>query len=42
MRRTTDMPPARTLLAVLAAAGITALAWKELPAAMRYLKMIRM
>ena len=36
------MPPTRMLLAVLAAAGITALAWKELPAAMRYLKMIRM
>jgi hypothetical protein len=36
------MPPARTLLAVLAAAGFAALAWKELPAATRYLKMRRM
>ena len=36
------MPPTRTLLAVLAAAGLTALAWKELPAAMRYVKMKRM
>jgi hypothetical protein len=36
------MPPTRTLLAVLAVAGLTALAWKELPAASRYLKMKRM
>jgi len=42
MRRTTDMPRPRTLLTVLAAAGFTALAWKELPAAARYLKMKRM
>jgi hypothetical protein len=32
----------RTLLALLAATGLAALAWKELPAAARYLKMKRM